>query len=243
MDSVKQSKVSQLAKVSALLQEHEKDLGAFIAIDPKGRFLPSYLENLTKHLLASQAATIEEAELLQKNVQHIKGIVAMQQNYANVSGVKEVVDLRTLVEDSLRMDLGSLDPSGVQVARDFQEVAPINIDKHKLLQILINLLRNAKHACDESGRADKRVTVRVAKAGAGVEISVADNGVGISPENLTRIFNHGFTTRLNGHGFGLHGSALAAKGMGGSLTVHSDGPGQGTRFTLQLPLQSEEERA
>ena len=62
-----------------------------------------------------------------------------------------------------------------------------------------------------------------------------DNGIGIPPENLTRIFNHGFTTRKDGHGFGLHSGALAAKEMGGSLTVHSGGTGQGAAFTLELP--------
>jgi signal transduction histidine kinase len=79
--------------------------------------------------------------------------------------------------------------------------------------------------------------VRVANGEGRIKISVHDNGVGISPENLARIFNHGFTTRKDGHGFGLHSGALAAKEMGGSLTVHSDGPGKGASFTLELPVQ------
>jgi signal transduction histidine kinase len=116
----------------------------------------------------------------------------------------------------------------------------LNVEKHKILQILVNLLRNAKYACDESERADKRLTVRVADGEGRIKISVMDNGVGISPENLTRIFNHGFTTRKGGHGFGLHSGALAAKEMGGSLTVHSDGPGQGATFTLELPYPTQE---
>jgi signal transduction histidine kinase len=123
----------------------------------------------------------------------------------------------------------------VEVVREFANVPTLNVEKHKVLQILVNLLRNAKYACDESGRADKRLTVRVANGEGRVRISVMDNGVGIPPENLTRIFNHGFTTRKAGHGFGLHSAALAAKEMGGSLTVHSDGPGQGAEFTLELP--------
>jgi signal transduction histidine kinase len=54
---------------------------------------------------------------------------------------------------------------------------------------------------------------------------------------LNRIFNHGFTTRQKGHGFGLHSGALAAREMGGTLTARSDGPGAGAMFTLELPLQ------
>jgi signal transduction histidine kinase len=111
----------------------------------------------------------------------------------------------------------------------------MNVEKHKILQILVNLVGNAKHACDDSGRADRRLTVRVANGNGSVKISIIDNGIGIPPENLTRIFNYGFTTRKGGHGFGLHNSALAAKEMGGSLTVLSGGPGQGADFTLELP--------
>jgi signal transduction histidine kinase len=69
-----------------------------------------------------------------------------------------------------------------------------------------------------------------------VEVTVTDNGEGIAPDNLTRIFSYGFTTRQQGHGFGLHSGANAAKEMGGQLTAHSAGPGQGAVFTLVLPL-------
>jgi signal transduction histidine kinase len=75
-----------------------------------------------------------------------------------------------------------------------------------------------------------------------VRISVTDNGVGIRPEHLTHIFEHGFTTRKDGHGFGLHSGAIAAKEMGGSLAVYSAGPDQGATFTLSLPLHQEPEK-
>jgi len=241
-ESVKRSKLGNLAKVTALLKEHEHDLGTFITSDPKGRQVPAFLAKLSEHLLADQTATLQELDSLRKNVEHINEIVAMQQNYAKISGVKEIVSVHSLVEDSLRMNLGALERHGVKVIRDFQNVPPINIEKHKILQILINLLRNAKYACDESGRADKRLTVRVANGNGTLKISVADNGVGIPPENLNRIFSHGFTTRRTGHGFGLHGSALAAKEMGGALAVQSDGPGKGALFTLELPMPSKEEK-
>ena len=106
-----------------------------------------------------------------------------------------------------------------------------------MLQILINLIRNASYACAESNRADKCVTLVVASRAAHLLISVRDNGVGIAGENLARIFNHGFTTRKDGHGFGLHSGALGAQKMGGSLRAESDGPGLGAVFTLELPLR------
>ena len=237
VESVKKSKASSLARVVALLQEHAQDLGAFITQDSRGKHLPAYLAQLAEHLLAEQEANVRELDLLRRNVEHIKEIVAMQQNYATFGGVKEMINVADLVEDSLRMNEGALSRHEVEVVREFEEVPPLNVEKHKILQILVNLLRNAKHACQDSGRADKRLTVRVANGDGRIRISVMDNGVGIPPENLTRIFNHGFTTRKDGHGFGLHSGALAAKEMGGSLTAHSDGPGQGADFTLELPVQ------
>jgi signal transduction histidine kinase len=145
-----------------------------------------------------------------------------------------------LVEDALKMHSGAYLRHAVQLNREYAETPPITTDKHKVLQILVNVLHNAMYACDESGRADKQVAVRIGRAGEDrVRIEVADNGIGIPAENLTKIFNHGFTTRKDGHGFGLHSGALAAKELGGSLTVHSEGLGKGASFTLELPLRNE----
>jgi signal transduction histidine kinase len=233
--SVKKSRASGLARVVSLLQEHAPDLGTFITQDPRGKHVPAHLAQLSEHLVADQETIVKELDALRRNVEHIKEIVAMQQNYATVGGVKEMINVVNLVEDSLRINEGALSRHHVEVIREYEKVPLINVEKHKILQILVNLVRNAQYACDESGRADKRLTMRVANGDGRMKITVKDNGVGIPPENLTRIFNHGFTTRKGGHGFGLHGGALSAKEMDGSLTVHSDGPGQGATFTLELP--------
>jgi signal transduction histidine kinase len=241
VESVKQSRASDLARVVRLLQEHAHDLGAFLTEDSRGKHVPAHLAQLSEHLLADQQTVVSELSSLRQNVEHIKEIVAMQQKYAMVGGVKEMINVLDLVEDSVRMNEGNLSRHGVEVIREFAPVPPMNIEKHKILQILVNLVRNAKYACDESKRMEKRLTVRVVNGQGRVKISVIDNGVGIPAENLTRIFNHGFTTRKDGHGFGLHSGALAAKEMGGSLTVHSDGPGQGAAFTLELPCPNRED--
>jgi signal transduction histidine kinase len=240
VESVRKSRASSLARVVVLLEEHAHDLGAFITNDARGKHVPAHLAQISKHLLADQEAIVGELDSLRGNVEHIKEIVAMQQSFATFGGVKETVNLVTLVEDSLRVNAGALSRHRVEVIREFGNVPPMNVEKHKILQILVNLLRNAKHACQDSDRPDGRMTVRVANGDGWIKISVIDNGVGIPPENLTRIFNHGFTTRKDGHGFGLHSGALAAKEMGGSLTVHSDGPGQGAAFTLALPCPTPE---
>ncbi len=237
VDGVKKSKATNFARVVGLMREHESDLGDFISRDPKGQQVPGYLAQLAEHLAAEQAATLKELEGLTSNIEHIKEIVAMQQNYARVSGVMEAVQVSELVEDALRMNAGALARHDVIVVREYGEALPkITVEKHKVLQILINLVRNAKYACDESDQPDKRITVRVANGEGRVKIAVTDNGVGIPQENMTRIFNHGFTTRDNGHGFGLHSGALAARELGGRLLAESDGIGRGATFTLELPV-------
>jgi signal transduction histidine kinase len=242
-EKVQRSKAASIAKVATLLNEHATDLGAFMTQDEKGQKLPGYLTLLAEGITLEQQDVHRELESLRGNIDHIKEIVAMQQNYARVSGVVETVPVRELVEDALKMHSGAYLRHAVRLERDYGDgdMPPITTDTHKVLQILVNVLHNAKYACDESERADKQVTVRVAKSGKDrVKIEVVDNGIGISAENLARIFQHGFSTRKGGHGFGLHSGALAAKELGGSLAVVSEGPGKGATFVLELPLRAEQ---
>jgi len=237
LGNAKKSKVAFLGKAVALLNEHAADLGAYMANDVKGRQLPEYLSRVSEELTKEQQLAIAELHSLRQNIEHIKEIVAMQQNYAKVSGVAETVQVADLVEDSLRLNAGALTRHEVELVREYTEVPAITVDKHKVLQILVNLIRNAKYACDDSGRKDKQVRLKISNQDQWIHIAVIDNGIGIPPENRTRIFNHGFTTRKDGHGFGLHSGALAATELGGTLTVHSDGLGKGATFTLELPVQ------
>lgn len=235
-DKLRESRACNVAKLAELIREHENDLGNFFANDPKGKQLPAYLAMLAKFLTEEHEEILNEVTSLVSNVVHIKEIVAMQQSYAKASGVIELLKPVELLEDALRMNCGAVSRHNIHVVRDYSEAPAIETDKHKVLQILINLIRNAKYACDDSGRHDKQITLRLWNGEGAVKISVADNGVGIPKENLTLIFNHGFTTRKDGHGFGLHSGAIAARELGGSLTAFSDGPGRGAAFTLELPI-------
>ncbi len=236
--NLRSSRLSGLQRVVSLVQEHPDDLGSFIDRDPRGRHLPLYLAELSKQLSNDQDKTLDEIESLKKNIAHIKEIVAMQQRYAKIAvgGVTETLDLTNLVDESLRINLSAFEGRAIAVVREFERVPLITVDKHKVLQILVNLVRNAKDACEAAGDVMKRVTVRVAQCARGVEVAVTDTGVGIPHENMIRIFNHGFTTKKSGHGFGLHSGALAARELGGELRAHSGGPGAGATFVLELPV-------
>ncbi len=239
VEKLRRSKAPKLAKAAALLTQHNGNVGEYLTNDPNGQKLPSYLAKLGEFFVAENAELLEEVDQLGRNIEHIKEVVAMQQSYAKVSGVFENLPAHRLVEDAIAMNIGAFERHGVKVERHFSPVPLVRVDRHKVLQILINLLRNAKYALDEVKHTDKRITVSVfAVNERNVHVVVADNGIGISPENLTRVFAHGFTTREEGHGFGLHSGALAARAMGGSLSVASAGSGHGATFTLELPVAS-----
>jgi PAS domain S-box-containing protein len=234
---LKQSKVASLGKLTELLRAHTGDLAGFITSDPKGKRVPEFLAALAVQLMDERERLLKEVESLHTNVDHIREIVTMQQTYATMIGVNEPQSPVLLMEDSLRMNSGALARHEVVVERDFQVVPPVMAERGKVLQILVNLIRNAKYALDSCDKDKKILTLRIAPGQAGMaRLIVSDNGVGIAPENLPRIFQHGFTTKVHGHGFGLHSSVLAAKEMNGSLTVQSKGVGHGAEFTLELPV-------
>ncbi len=236
-EKLRKSRVAHLVPVSEALRDNADNLGEFITKDPKGSKIPGFIASLADRLGSEQAELLREAEGLAKNIAHIKDIVAVQQDYAKVSGVVEVLPAAMLVEDALEMNGAAFDRHHIELTRAFDEVPNVRVEKHKVLQILVNVLRNAKYAVSESRRLDKRITVSINRNGNNcVKISVADNGIGIAPEILSRIFAHGFTTKTDGHGFGLHCAALAATEMGGSLAAHSAGVDQGATFTLELPM-------
>jgi PAS domain S-box-containing protein len=233
-----------LSKTAELVAGQRADLGRFFTEDERGRRLPDYLEQLAARQAADRAGLLASVERLLEHVEHIKRIVALQQEHARSVSLREEASLPEVIEDALSINKAALERHEITVVRDYQVKPRLDIHKHKLLQILINLVSNAKYALADTPREQRRITVRMTRpADELVRIEVIDNGYGIPAELLTQIFQHGFTTRADGHGFGLHASVLAAKDMGGSLHARSDGPGQGACFTLEIPAAKEHEPA
>lgn len=233
-ERLREFRIASLAKAVQLLRDHKDDVGEFLTRDPKGQQLPAFLEMLSDQLTREQAGLTREMGDLQQKIEQINQIVAAQKSYARSSGVLETLSLRELVEDALRM--ASIAPeSQIDVVRQFETVPPLRADRHQVLQILINVIDNAKRALDQRPEG-RRLGLRIASGDAGcVRVEVMDNGVGIARENLTRVFQPRFTKKTN-HSIGLHDGANAAREMGGSLRVHSAGAGAGATFILELPL-------
>jgi signal transduction histidine kinase len=237
-DKLRGLHLSGLSRAVEMLEAHAGDLGAFMTSDEKGKQLPVYLRKLSRRLGAEQKGLLSEMQALNEGVDHIKAIVTMQQKHARAVGTREQLPVPQLIDEVLRLHAGSLERGSISIERDYASVPAVHIDRHKLMQILVNLLSNARHALEASSRPDKLLMIRVrtSEDSQFLRIDVSDNGKGISPEHLPRLFSQGFTTRREGHGFGLHISALAAEEMEGRLSGTSPGPGQGATFTLELPL-------
>jgi PAS domain S-box-containing protein len=236
---LRDSKTKGFVDAMRLMDEHRADLGEFLCQDERGKRLPDYLQRLVATLTAERTYLLEELDSLNKGIDHIRDIVTTQQSYARApSSVLEPLLMSDVLEDALRMNLGSLTRRDVSVVKHWPNVPEALLDKHLLLQIIVNLVGNAVQAMEPVTDRPRRLTLRAEKIDGLIRVEVEDNGEGIADENLARLFTHGFTTRKSGHGFGLHSCALAAKAMGAAIRAHSDGAGKGARFTLDLPFRA-----
>lgn len=239
-ERISEGQVDRLDYAATIIAENENNLTEFLTADDRGKHFPRFIGSLAESFKADRRLQMQEISVLTKNIDHIKEIVAMQQSFATQSGMTEVIDPRELIDDAIRINRSSASGSPVKIEREFDEVPRIQMQRHALMQIAVNLIKNAMQATEQSDTSEKVVRVQVTREGEFVRIDVIDNGVGIAEDNLTSIFQHGFTTKKTGHGFGLHSSANAAREMGGSLSVDSKGLGCGATFTIRLPIQSSE---
>jgi predicted ATPase/signal transduction histidine kinase len=235
-EALRNSRAERVKQTATLLKEHRGNLADFLGSHPRGARLPDYLDELGDALLREQTRLRQGLEAIGLHIEHIRAIVQVQQTYARTTLLVEECDLGQLIDDALRIQMAALQRQGISVTRELSAVPKLQADKHKVLQILINLLSNAAHALEEAPEGQRSLCVRLDRPGERARIQVIDNGVGIAPETRKHLFSHGFTTRKEGHGFGLHASALAAQMLGGSLSLESAGLGQGATATLELPL-------
>jgi signal transduction histidine kinase len=236
-DIVGRSKTNNLSKVVAILLQHRDHLGPFLRDDPRGQKLPEYFTELAKVVERDNTAVKSELESLTRHVDHIKVLVASQHSQVKPSDVVETFDVHVLLDDAVRLSAASNHHHAVEVVRRFDNLPPATLDRHKALQILIILLANARDAVMSQPMGERRITLHARRGPSGdLEIAIEDNGCGIDPNNLERIFGLGFTTKPRGRGLGLHYGACAARELRGNLTAHSAGIGTGASFLLALPF-------
>jgi len=235
-EQINNSKVSSLKRVADLIKENQENIGEFFQSDDRGKKVPGFLSQLADHLADENKAISEEAGLLCQKIEHIKEIVAMQQSYASVSREIEPLIANSILEDAVLLNLAMLKRESVQIIRDCDEEPIILADSNRTLQILVNLIRNACQSLMQIHYSNRILRLSITSEAGKALITVSDNGIGISEENMSKIFSYGFTTKTGGHGFGLHSAMFSAREMNCSITVKSDGPNQGATFILELPL-------
>lgn len=242
-EKITHSKAESLKKVSDILQQHKDDLGHFLANDPGGKNIPNFINVLSEELTNEKTSLMNDVDLLNKNVQHIKSIINMQYGMSNTLTVMENVNISEMLENAILINKSD-ELTKIEIIRDYEPIKTVHSDQVKLLQIFVNLIKNAIESLLESNVEPKRLTLRVKEKDAGhFSVQISDNGVGIESENVVKVFSHGYTTKKTGHGFGLHTSALSAQDMGGILTAESKGKGYGATFTLTLPYESKQGEA
>jgi signal transduction histidine kinase len=233
---VRSSHTRELDKLNRLLTEHRADLATFIGTDPRGQQIPGFIDALTESVAEERSKLSAELAMLEKNIEHLNAIIAMQQGHAKAAGVRELISLEAVVEDALQLRHLQVDLASIQVQRQYGELPQIEGDRHKLLQIVTNLLSNAIRSLKDAATSDKRLVLRTrALENREVLLEVEDSGCGIAREHLPLIFTHGFTTKPDGHGFGLHYAACNAAELGGTLSAESEGLGRGATFRLVFP--------
>ncbi|NOT07024.1 MAG: hypothetical protein HOP28_02350, partial [Gemmatimonadales bacterium] len=236
---VKRSKTPDFVKAMGLLRSHDQDLGRFLTEDARGKQLPGYLEKVADQLSREREGVLSELASMNQGIAHVTQIINAQQLLAGAGALEEEIDLGALVDETLRLHTQGWAGEGITVEVEREPLPPVLLDRHRFVQIFVNLLTNARNAVLHPEAADRRILVRLGAAGEPPQarIQVLDTGVGIAPEHLVSIFNYGFTMRPNGRGFGLHSAANASRQMGGALRVESPGLGQGATFTLEVPMQ------
>ncbi len=240
--TIHNSRLSSLQKATDLLREHESNLARYLTQDRRGQVLPSYLCEVTDALLKEREKVVRELELLAKHVQHINSIVATQQKYAKTCDIAEEVSLPQLLNDIDELLSGSFVRHNINVVRHYENMPPVWTDRQRLLQVLLNVVKNAVDSINAANQAGLgQLEIHLGNhSEERAFVLVKDNGVGIPPENMSKLFVHGFTTKQHGHGFGLHSCANIIQELGGSIQALSDGAGKGATFRLEVPFKHKE---
>lgn len=239
-ERLKKSRMDKLCQATQLLKDHLPENPDFFTQDKRGLALPGYLVDLSGYLRDEQSRLDAAVSDMIERIEHIRDMIMLQQSHSTVRTLWEQLDLATVMEDALKLEMDvNIAHQQVQVHRQFADIPPIYSARGLLLQILVNLLANACQAMADKPVNKRKLTLRLVPNEEKIIISVEDSGCGIHPRHLTSIFTQGFTTKKDGHGFGLHHACLLAQDLGGMLRAESDGLGKGARFILEIPARKD----
>ena len=237
-EQLRKSNADGLVKAVELINRHRDNLGAFMTDDHRGKLLPGYLEQLAETIVGEQSFLQKEVQTIKVSVEHVNQIIQAQRIFTSTVNYHELCSLKDVISDSIAIVEAAYKRHGIMIDFKYDAAPTMNTDRAKLMQVFVNLMTNAKDALGHLPKGEKRVSVELRCSGKDtVLISIQDNGMGIAPEHRDKIFTNGFTTKTNGRGYGLHFCAISVKQLGGQIRVHSDGPGKGARFEIEMHLE------
>jgi len=236
-DILNKSKLPGLLKANQLFKDYQPELCNLFDSQSKLLLLPDYYEQIGNILKDEQEKISNEIEQLINKVTLIHGIIQTLQEYASsdhYNDFEEEVELGSVIDNSLKIQESNILKHNIKVIKDLKLPLFFVTNRTKLTHILVNLIKNAVEAMRNTEN-EPTLSIRLYLNAQSIPvIEVNDNGDGIAKEDLKKMFTYGFTTKENGHGFGLHTCANYMNEMGGSITVHSDGKGKGATFILTL---------
>ncbi|MBU3914197.1 HAMP domain-containing protein, partial [bacterium] len=230
------SSISNFIKANNLLRDHYDNLSDFILNNPKGLKLLEYYLKLEEVMIEESTHMKENLHRLNDKIDAITDVISAQQSFAGVSSLSEEYMLSDIVENALTLQIGSIERYGIKVIKKYSHLPKLLIQKTKLIHIIINLIKNARESMIDTPVDKRKISISITKENNLAYLKIGDSGLGISERNLKKIFNHGFTTKKEGHGFGLHSCANYMTEMGGKMWAESEGQGKGATFILEFKL-------
>lgn len=237
-ERLKGSKITGLRRSADLLRDQSdtQNLNNFFTSDSRGPKLVQYLIDLTAVMEQERTENQEEVSRLRETARHISDIIAAQQSYANRSDFRHEVNLNQVVNELLTINQELIRALEVQVELDVPELPELMLNKSKLTQVLVNLIRNSIQAMQAQPSDNRKLKLACQVVNENdLEIEVTDSGIGFDQEIQSKLFTHGFTTKSTGNGLGLHYCANAIREIGGHIAAQSPGPGLGATFRIRIP--------
>ncbi len=234
-DVIKSSSLSGLKKAGSMLRDNMDDIESFITNDPKAEKLLQYYLKLEDEFTKEHDTVLDHVERLDEKVKSIEDVIKAQQSYAGTSALTELLDLSEIIEDAIIMQSGEFEQSSIRVEKKFQDVQKVNVQKNKFIHVIVNLIQNARDALSTTHEKKRALTFAIHDNDDAIFVNIMDTGSGIDRENLEKIFSHGFSTKKDGQGYGLHSSANYMNEMGGRMWAESDGIEKGATLILRFP--------
>ncbi len=245
-ERLQKSDIASLEKIYVLLQSEDaafqKSGGAETGPDTARREkLLQYFNAVIASLRENGDLMLADCAFIKKGLDHIMEIISLQQKYAGIRGFETREDVNELLKDSMEMMKDSLQKRNIHLEFDLIPSAPVFVNRNKLIQVFINIIKNAYEAIDAAPPENtKKISIATLlekkEETAYIQIIISDTGIGVPPDAADKVFRFNYSTKERGTGFGLHDAANYITAQDGMIRLHSEGIGKGASIIIWLPL-------